>query len=61
MIISLAHNLQLEVIAEGVESGDQHEFLLHNACEQAQGFLYCKPLTADELEQTLQLKMKVVQ
>jgi diguanylate cyclase (GGDEF)-like protein/PAS domain S-box-containing protein len=57
MIISLAHNLQLEVIAEGVETEHQHEFLLHNGCEQAQGFLYCKPLSAKEMAQKLQSKL----
>jgi diguanylate cyclase (GGDEF)-like protein/PAS domain S-box-containing protein len=53
MIISLAHNLQLEVIGEGVETVHQHEFLLHNGCEHAQGFLYCRPLSADMMAQKL--------
>ena len=57
MIISLAHNLQLEVIAEGVETEHQHEFLLHNGCEHAQGFLYCKPLSAKEIAQKLRSKL----
>ncbi|WP_373229171.1 EAL domain-containing protein [Cohnella sp.] len=53
MMISLAHNLQMEVVAEGVETERQHEFLLLNGCEHAQGFLYCKPLTANRMEQKM--------
>jgi diguanylate cyclase (GGDEF)-like protein/PAS domain S-box-containing protein len=57
MIITLAHNLQLEVIAEGVETEHQHEFLLQSGCEHAQGFLYSKPLPANEMEQKLELDL----
>lgn len=53
MLISLAHNLQLEVVAEGVETEVQHEFLLQNGCEHAQGFLYSKPLSASVMEQKM--------
>ncbi len=53
MMISLAHNLQLEVVAEGVETERQHEFLLQNGCEHAQGFLYSKPLSASMMEQKM--------
>jgi EAL domain-containing protein (putative c-di-GMP-specific phosphodiesterase class I) len=45
MIITLAHNLELEVIGEGVESELQHDFLLQNGCEHAQGFLYSEPVS----------------
>ncbi|MBO1924600.1 EAL domain-containing protein [Thiomicrorhabdus sp. 6S3-12] len=47
-IISMAENLGLEVIAEGVETVEQREFLLQNGCYQLQGFLYSKPLNATE-------------
>ena len=49
-LISMAHNLGLEVIAEGVETTGQAAFLLHERCEEAQGYLYAKPLAADGFE-----------
>lgn len=49
VIIELADNLGLDVIAEGVETKAQEEFLLNNKCEKAQGFLYSKPLEKEEL------------
>jgi diguanylate cyclase (GGDEF)-like protein/PAS domain S-box-containing protein len=49
-LIAMAHNLNLEVIAEGVETQAQAAFLLKESCEEAQGFLYAKPLPADEFE-----------
>lgn len=52
-IISLAHNLRLQVVAEGVEREEQLAFLRHQACDKAQGFLFCKPMPAAELEKVL--------
>jgi EAL domain-containing protein (putative c-di-GMP-specific phosphodiesterase class I) len=46
-IISLARNLDLHVVAEGVESFDQEEFLKEANCNKAQGFLYSKPVPKD--------------
>ena len=43
-IISLAHNLNLNVIAEGVETRAQLGFLADNACDEIQGYLLSKPL-----------------
>ena len=52
-IIVMAHNLGLEVIAEGVETRDQADFLRVEKCEEVQGFLYAKPLPAGEFEKFL--------
>jgi diguanylate cyclase (GGDEF)-like protein/PAS domain S-box-containing protein len=43
-IIDLAHNMRMQVIAEGVESQAQLDFLLHNNCDEMQGYYYSKPL-----------------
>ena len=47
-IIDLARNMNLNVIAEGIEEEDQREFLLTNGCQQGQGYLFSKPTTAVE-------------
>ncbi|MDF1882222.1 EAL domain-containing protein [Sulfurimonas sp. MAG313] len=47
-IISLAHNLNLNVIAEGVETMEQLIFLRDNACHTIQGFYFSKPLDLNE-------------
>ena len=47
--VSLARNLHLKVIAEGVETREQARELLALRCDQAQGFLYSEPLPADQL------------
>ena len=50
-IIAMAHNLDLKVIAEGVETQKQLEFLEGQGCDQVQGFLFSKPLPPEELEE----------
>ncbi|WHT48796.1 EAL domain-containing protein [Sporosarcina thermotolerans] len=52
-IIELANNLGLNVIAEGVETSEQEEFLEQLSCNEVQGFLYSKPLPPDEIKQLL--------
>jgi len=49
-IIDLAHKLNLEVIAEGVETGVQLEKLLGNRCDYYQGHLFSKPISANQVE-----------
>ncbi len=48
-IVGLAHGLDLEVIAEGVETDGQLRFLAERGCEEYQGFLVSEPLVADEV------------
>lgn len=50
-IISMAKNLQLDVVAEGVETEEQLAFLQTNHCEHVQGYLFSKPLPAQEFQQ----------
>lgn len=52
-IISMAHGLGLEVIAEGVETPEQRDFLQMRGCHAYQGYLYAKPLPVWELEKYL--------
>jgi diguanylate cyclase (GGDEF)-like protein/PAS domain S-box-containing protein len=49
-IIALAHNLGLSVIAEGVETEDQRQFLAEEGCSTFQGYLYHKPLAAQTIK-----------
>jgi diguanylate cyclase (GGDEF)-like protein len=49
-LIAMAHNLSLRVIAEGVETNAQRTFLLKEQCEEAQGYLFAKPLPAPNFE-----------
>jgi len=50
--IILGHELNLQVVAEGVETQEQAEILLALDCDIAQGYFYSKPLIADEITQT---------
>ena len=49
-IITLAHSLNLEVVAEGVETQAQQDFLIAQGCDQFQGYLFSPPLMIGELE-----------
>ncbi|MDF2546026.1 MAG: hypothetical protein K0R93_924 [Anaerosolibacter sp.] len=49
-MISMAHSMRLKVVAEGVETSEQLEFLMENHCDQLQGYLYSPPVPADEFE-----------
>jgi diguanylate cyclase (GGDEF)-like protein len=48
-IITLAHNLRLKVVAEGVETEDQLRFLQLLRCDEIQGYFFSKPVPADTL------------
>lgn len=53
-IVTMAHTLGMKVIAEGVELEEQFVFLMDMHCEIAQGYLFSKPLPADDIESLLQ-------
>jgi diguanylate cyclase (GGDEF)-like protein/PAS domain S-box-containing protein len=52
-IIAMAHSLQLEVLAEGVEDERQRSILLAEGCDQAQGYLFGRPMAAADFERLL--------
>jgi diguanylate cyclase (GGDEF)-like protein/PAS domain S-box-containing protein len=52
-IIALAHNLKLRVIAEGVESDEQLDYLRRNGCDEMQGYLFSPPIGAAAFEAML--------
>jgi diguanylate cyclase (GGDEF)-like protein len=52
-IINLAHSLRLKVIAEGVETAEQLEFLRLNGCDEVQGYFLSMPMAAGELSARL--------
>jgi len=52
-IIAMGNSLKLNVIAEGVETQAQYEFLKLNNCDQVQGYLFSRPLPPDELFELL--------
>lgn len=55
-IIAMAHGLGMDVVAEGVEVQEQFDFLDNNNCDTIQGYLFSRPLPADELEKKLSKK-----
>lgn len=48
-IIQLSHSLQLKVLAEGVETRETEQLLVRLGCDEGQGYLYSKPVTAEAL------------
>ena len=53
-IIAIADSLNLTVIAEGVETKRQKKYLLDNGCNYIQGYLYYRPMAANDMERVLQ-------
>ncbi|MBI5207158.1 MAG: EAL domain-containing protein [Candidatus Firestonebacteria bacterium] len=52
-IIAMAHNLNLKIIAEGVENKNQIDFLRSAGCDEFQGNIYTKPLSTEEFNDFL--------
>ena len=52
-VISMAHNLNLKVIAEGVETERQLGFLKDSGCDEVQGYLFSKPVAPVDLERLI--------
>ena len=56
-IIALGQGLGLKVVAEGVETHQQLEFLAAHGCDEIQGYVFSKPLPAEELSSLLMLEL----
>lgn len=52
-IIKLAHQMNLEVVAEGVESEEQYRYLINNNCDLIQGYYISKPISVDGIQDVL--------
>jgi diguanylate cyclase (GGDEF)-like protein/PAS domain S-box-containing protein len=52
-IVTMAHSLDINVIAEGVETEEQRQYLFDNGCTHYQGYLFSKPVPIDEFEALL--------
>ncbi|MFT4267602.1 MAG: EAL domain-containing protein [Xenophilus sp.] len=57
MLIGMAASLDLEVVAEGVETREQFDFLVRHGCRMYQGFFFGRPLTFQELEAQLDVEL----
>ena len=51
-ILKMAGKLHIATVAEGVENAEQVEYLRHSACDMVQGFVFFRPMTAEEFEQS---------
>ena len=59
-IIVLAHTLQLNVIAEGVETLEQLQFLLSEDCDEMQGFYFSRPIPSEQLVNLLRTNTRLL-
>ena len=57
-IISMGHDLKMKVVAEGVETEEQLQFLRENGCDEYQGYLFSPPVPADQIEQLLKQQLE---
>jgi len=47
-VLAMSHGLNIKVVAEGVETADQLRFLRRRRCDEAQGYLFARPISATE-------------
>jgi EAL domain-containing protein (putative c-di-GMP-specific phosphodiesterase class I) len=59
-IIALGHNLGLHVVAEGVETVEQSDFLRQNDCDEAQGYFFGRPVPHSDFPALLQRRTAAV-
>ncbi|WP_413673845.1 putative bifunctional diguanylate cyclase/phosphodiesterase [Massilia cellulosiltytica] len=52
-IIAMARSLRMEIVAEGIETQEQHDFLRAHGCDKSQGYLYGRPCPAAQIGQML--------
>lgn len=53
LMVEFAHTAQMQVIAEGVETEEQREIMLHSGVDMIQGYFYSRPLTAEQVAEQL--------
>ena len=58
LISEMAHQLQLEIVAEGVETAEQLAFVKRCGCQYVQGYYYYKPLPLEEFQNVLRQRGK---
>lgn len=56
-VIALAHSMKLRVVAEGVETDEQHAFLRDHRCDMLQGYLFSRPVPPEELWEMMAAEM----
>lgn len=56
----MGHSLNLKVIAEGVETKQQVAFLRKRGCDEMHGYLFSKPVTAEELPRLLETQQRKI-
>ena len=55
-IIAMARNLNMDTVAEGIETKEQQEFLIRQGCHMMQGYYFGRPMPADKFEDMLDTK-----
>lgn len=60
-IISMAQHLNMDVIAEGIETKEQLDILMDNDCKKIQGYYYSRPLAADDVEEAFFAPMRMME
>jgi len=59
-IIAVAHKLKLKVVAEGIETAEQQQFLLEEKCDLGQGYLFSKPIAEDDFTRLLKSSEQIL-